>query len=68
MTRKQEREARRAARQKYFSLISSGMTPKSAKAELNRWGKAKYGAIPWASILAFLAPIIQALIEKWLKV
>ena len=67
MTRKEEREARREARAKYIELINSGLTPKQASAEVNRWGKAKYGA-GWADILAFLKPFIEALIAKWLKV
>ena len=68
MNLKERRAARTEARAKYVELIHGGMNPKQASAELDKWGKAKYGALPWADIFAFLKPLIEALIAKWLKV
>ena len=68
MTRKEQREARHEARMKYLYFLRAGNSPKEAKVKLDQWGKATYGAVPWAEILAFLAPFIKAIIEKWLKV
>lgn len=67
MNRREQREARREARELYMGLLSEGHTPKQAKVELDKWGKKKYGALPWASIIAFLMPLIQEIIKKWLK-
>ena len=62
MNLRERRAARQEAFDKFQELVQDGYTPKQAKAELDKWGKKKFGAVDWAAIIDLLLPILL----KWL--
>lgn len=62
MNIRERKAARQEAFDKFTELVQDGYAPKQAKAELEKWGKKKFGAMDWAAIIALLLPLLL----KWL--